>query len=223
MKYATIIIILILFGAIFAYAVWINKYKSLPTPSEAQPVPDITAIPAETASPPSGQDNIEAGKLVEPVKDFKSRITKKPFGIYISPQTSPVQPEKFTGYHTGADAEYSDILEDTPVYAISKGTVEYRGLVNGYGGVLVIKHEIDGQKILVLYGHLRKSSMAAKDTTLNTNDQIAVLGKDKSAETDGERKHLHLGMIKDDKIDFRGYVQSEIELSEWYNPIDFHQ
>jgi len=32
--------------------------------------------------------------------------------IYITPQTSPVQPERFTGYHTGVDVEYNDIKSE---------------------------------------------------------------------------------------------------------------
>lgn len=48
-------------------------------------------------------------KIVLPIAEFEKRITKKPFGIYITPQNSPVQPERFTGYHTGVDVEYEDI------------------------------------------------------------------------------------------------------------------
>jgi len=47
--------------------------------------------------------------LVLPVNQFFARITKKPFGVYITPETSPVQPEKFTGYHTGVDVEFVDL------------------------------------------------------------------------------------------------------------------
>jgi hypothetical protein len=36
----------------------------------------------------------------------KAGLQKKPFGIYITPENSPVQPENFTGYHTGIDVEY---------------------------------------------------------------------------------------------------------------------
>ncbi len=40
-----------------------------------------------------------------PIANAKSRITKKTFGLFVSPQNSPVLPEKFTGYHTGVDFE----------------------------------------------------------------------------------------------------------------------
>src|SRR3990167_7147055 len=47
--------------------------------------------------------NLSASPVSYPISDWLSRITKKKFGQYITPQTSPVQPERFTGYHTAAD------------------------------------------------------------------------------------------------------------------------
>lgn len=66
-------------------------------------------------------------KYTYPINDFFQRITKKPFGIFITPKNSPVQPEKFMGYHTGVDIEYGDITGDVPVYAIANGQVIYSG------------------------------------------------------------------------------------------------
>jgi hypothetical protein len=40
-----------------------------------------------------------------PMMRAGERVAKKPFGIFITPQSSPVQPEHFRGYHTGADFE----------------------------------------------------------------------------------------------------------------------
>src|SRR5947209_4518700 len=57
----------------------------------------------------------KASTLHEPVVGFLSRVTKKPFGIYVNPANSPVQPERFSGYHTGADAEYGEVSADVPV------------------------------------------------------------------------------------------------------------
>ncbi len=37
-------------------------------------------------------------------------------------------------------------------------------------------------------------------------------------ETDGERKHLHLGIHKGTVVDLRGYVDSELDLKNWINP-----
>ncbi|PIX12305.1 hypothetical protein COZ73_00470 [Candidatus Falkowbacteria bacterium CG_4_8_14_3_um_filter_36_11] len=91
--------------------------------------------------------------MVFPVAEFKSRITKKPFGIYITPKTSPVQPERFQGYHIGVDVEYGDATGTVPVMAIADGQVVFSGWVSGYGGIVIIKHLINNQNYLVLYRH----------------------------------------------------------------------
>ena len=164
--------------------------------------------------------------LIEPVDGFKDRITKKPFGIYITPETSPVQSDKFTGYHTGIDVEFTDISEDIPVLAIADGTILIRAYASGYGGVVVVRHHINGVPTVVLYGHLDQASfLPASITEVRAGEQIGVLGDDHSEETDGVRKHLHFSFHQyngDEKIDFRGYVKNEIELSNWLNPLDLY-
>lgn len=157
----------------------------------------------------------------EPTDDFKSRINKKIFGTYVTPKNSPVHPERFTGYHTGIDVEYDDVVKPIPVYSLSSGKVVFSGYVKGYGGVLVVNEQINNKNILVLYGHLKLSSLPKTGTLINQKQQIGILGNAYSVETDGERKHLHLAMIKGDNIDFRGYVFNENELEKWYNPLLF--
>lgn len=154
-----------------------------------------------------------------PIAGFTSRITKKPFGIYITPQTSPVQPERFTGYHTGTDIEYGDITSDVPVYAISDATVRYIGTVSGYGGVIILEAPINGQDDTLLYGHIRLSSATVKvGEAVSKGQKIAVLGTAYSAETDGERRHLHFAIHKGTSIVFLGYVQQKSQLSDWIDP-----
>lgn len=164
-------------------------------------------------------------KLLEPTDGFLQRITKKPFGIYITPATSPVQPERFTGYHTGADAEYTDMQGKlVQVKAIAPGTVLLARRVSGYGGVVVIREDINGQQILTLYGHLDSSSLVAVNTQVSAGQVIGKLGEGYTAATDYERKHLHLAMLKGKTVDLRGYVNTEKELlAGWYNPLDFYK
>lgn len=155
--------------------------------------------------------------LIEPVQGFKSRITKKPFGIFVTPQNSPVQPERFTGYHTGVDAESDGIAGDVPVKAIADGQVLASQTADGYGGVIVLRHQIKGENRAVIYGHLDPRSMLKKDTIVKAGDQIAILGDGFSPETDNERQHLHLAILKTEVIDLRGYVQKPAELENWLN------
>src|SRR3989344_7022766 len=81
------------------------------------PSANIYGATEETASPlpiaASIQESLVESdkKIIEPIAEFSQRITKKPFGIYITPETSPVHPDKFDGFHTGVDIEYEDIAE----------------------------------------------------------------------------------------------------------------
>ncbi len=159
--------------------------------------------------------------LVEPVQEFKSRITKKMFGTYVTPQNSPVQPEKFTGYHTGVDVEFTDISTDVSVKAIASGTVVTSRTARGYGGIVVIKHPIAGKDILTIYGHLDPKSLVKEDASVQIGEQIGILGEGGTSETDGERKHLHFAMLKGTSVDLKGYVANKSELDNWYNPLDF--
>ncbi len=185
-----------------------SPQATTPSPS---PTPAATATPAPSAS-------LSTSALFTPVADFKARITKKRFGTYITPATSPVQPERFMGYHTGVDVEYADQPGDTQVRAIAGGQVTRAGTVSGYGGVVIIRSEITGSQRLVVYGHLDPDRLPALGATLKAGEQFAYLGDDKSSQTDGERKHLHLSILKGTQENLRGYVQDTAELSSWLDP-----
>jgi murein DD-endopeptidase MepM/ murein hydrolase activator NlpD len=152
-----------------------------------------------------------------------ARITKKHFGQYITPATSPVQPEKFTGYHTGVDVEYADVTADVPVYAIADGTVLTARTATGYGGVMAIQHTINGKKYIAVYGHLDPKSLVATGTSVKAGQQIAILGDGYSSETDGERKHLHFGIVKGTTLTIAGYVQTQVELAKWIDPLTLYK
>ena len=193
------------------------------------PSANIYGATEETASPlpiaASIQESLVESdkKIIEPIAEFSQRITKKPFGIYITPETSPVHPDKFDGYHTGVDIEYEDIAEDVPVYAIADGTVIVSKFASGYGGVTVIRHRVEEQSFLALYGHLDPASMASAGTRVTRGQQIAILGDGHSEETDGARKHLHFAILKKETLDIRGYVKTEEELAGWYDPLEFYE
>lgn len=151
---------------------------------------------------------------VFPVEEFEKRITKKTFGMYVTPSNSPVKPERFIGYHTGVDVEYGDVISDVPIKAIADGNVVVSRQASGYGGVVVIKHG----EIYAIYGHLRLSSMVKERVMVTKGEQIGVLGKGFSSETDGERKHLHFGISKTNSI--KGYTATKTELeNNWIDPM----
>lgn len=160
-------------------------------------------------------------KKTEPIADSERRITKKMFGTKVSPGNSPVQPEKFSGFHTGVDFETTEAEKDLDIkiMAICDGPILQRRTATGYGGIMVQECLIDEQNVTVVYGHLKLESIKAKvGDVLKASDEFAVLGKGFSSETDDERKHLHLGIHKGKTVNILGYVNDEAKLSEW---IDF--
>lgn len=164
----------------------------------------------------------EVPLLIEPITEFRERITKKPFGIHITPETSPVEHDRFAGYHTGVDIEYGDVALDVPVVAIADGEVVVSKFVSGYGGVVVVRHDILGEQIFALYGHLDPASLIPRGGRVKQGGKLGVLGEGHSQETDGVRKHLHFAILRGSSPDLRGYVKGVEELRLWYDPLDFY-
>ena len=156
-----------------------------------------------------------------PLSQAGQRVTKKPFGIFITPATSPVQPERFHGYHTGADFEILPGEEnaDVLVRAVCEGKLRVRQFVSGYGGVAIQDCQLGGENVTVLYGHLSLTSVKWEvGNEILESEVIGNLGEPAKGETDGERKHLHLAIHKGTGINYRGYVNSKNELSAWVDP-----
>lgn len=157
-----------------------------------------------------------------PLARARERITKKPFGLKISPNDSPISPERFSGYHTGVDFETfpEEASQDIEVRAICSGPLQSVRTAKGYGGVAVQECMLGEETVSIIYGHIRASSVKAKPGTfILAGDRLGVLGATGSAETDGERKHLHLGMFRGSKPDIRGYVPRKIDLVHWRDPL----
>lgn len=179
--------------------------------------PDKASQNVSNPAPPFAK----GGAFEPPLDRASERITKKTFGQFITPQNSPVQPEKFRGYHTGTDFEIfpEELNADVPVVAICEGKIALKKYASGYGGVLVESCELNGGPVTVIYGHLKLASIKkSTGDTLTQGEEIGILGKAYSAETDGERKHLHLGIHKGASVNISGYVQSKAELSGWIDP-----
>ncbi|MBI4032246.1 M23 family metallopeptidase [Candidatus Berkelbacteria bacterium] len=161
---------------------------------------------------------VEPG-LLTPTAEFESRITKKRFGTYVTPENSPVSPERFTGFHTGVDVEYGDVGDEVPVRAIANGTVTLAKIAQGYGGVVVVTHAIDDRERSTIYGHLDPAILPTVGATITRGQELGRLGDGRTDETDGERKHLHFAVRVDTGLVLLGYVQRESDLSGWLDPL----
>lgn len=133
--------------------------------------------------------------------------------------------DRFIGYHTGEDAEVppdDEPLPPIPVLAVADGTVAFVSRVPGYGGVVILQHVFDGESVQTLYGHLDPDSTELRTGDVVAKGQVlAMLGEDKSEDTDGERQHLHFAVYRGAEVRLQGYVSTEAELDAWINPYDF--
>ena len=209
MKRNLILLALIIIGITAAIYLGIKNRQSL--------LPQQPAQTDQTQTPTQATPTYD---IIAPLDNAQSRISKKPFGIYVSPGHSPVTPERFTGYHTGTDFETTaeEQTTDVSVSAICTGKILRKETARGYGGMVVQACTYHGDPITVVYGHIRLTSMVQKiGDTLNQGDQFVVLGKPYSSETGGERKHLHLGIHKTATVDTRGYVSDSSLLLNWYD------
>lgn len=161
--------------------------------------------------------------IVPPLPEPASRTTKKGFGLYVSPQDSPVSPERFRGYHAGIDLEtFGEEQElDIEVAAICDGPLLVKRTASGYGGVAVQSCRIGDREATVVYGHLKLASIDREaGEHLAAGDRLGLLGRGLTSETDGERKHLHLGIHLGPDVDIRGYVQDSGTLGQWLDPAE---
>lgn len=191
---------------------------------EFAPCPD--GAPAEDESDADKKQAASEDKSDAPVPldQAGKRVTKKPFGIFITPKDSPIQPEKFRGYHTGTDFEVfrEESKADVSVRAVCPGTLVVKRSASGYGGIVVQRCELGGGPVTVVYGHLALGSVTADiGESVEQGDVIGLLGTAGSADTDGERKHLHLAIHKGEIIDIRGYVAEQKMLDQWLDPCEF--
>ncbi len=196
----------------------------------AEPASDVVATPPTVESSLPAQENEETADpaptstspLSLPMADAHARVTKKTFGLAVSPETSPVPNDRFTGYHVGVDFEVSEEEQgvDVPVWAVCDGPLLRKGFARGYGGYALQACEIDGEPATIVYGHLDEKSIThAISNTLVRGETVGLLGEGHSPETDGVRKHLHLGIHRGTDIDIRGYVRTADEINAWLDPL----
>lgn len=156
---------------------------------------------------------------VYPIQTYSTHRTSKVFGQYIAPDAG----DRFSGYHTGDDVEVDDINASAAVYAITGGTMIRRQTVPGYGGVVILKFSNNDITYHALYGHLDLDSVGiAVGEQVVAGQQLGLLGEDKSADTDGERKHLHFAIYPYTGTEqFAGYVDTEADIAKWIDPAAF--
>lgn len=155
---------------------------------------------------------------IDPEAPWGYHATLKIFGQFVN--------DRFYGYHAGEDVEVFPEFEgkDIEVRSVADGYIVYKNWVGGYGGVVIVEHEIAGELYRSLYGHLDLGSVTQDvGELLQKGEVFALLGDPYSTQTDGERKHLHFSVWRGNAVQIAGYVATEEELAKWLNPQDFYQ
>lgn len=171
--------------------------------SDTEPAVTLASLP----EPPS---------IFYPISSYSDRATFKVFDQQVN--------DRFSGWHVGDDLEIFDdeLEEEVPVYAMADGKIVYRNWLSGYGGVIVLQHEIGGQTLQSIYGHIDLSQTRPRlGEYVRAGTLITYLGDDKSNETDGERKHLHFGLYPGSALRLDGYARLQAETDNWINPSEY--
>lgn len=233
-----IIYLFLCIGAMVFFIFFLLRNSNLINNEQGQTIPSVSdleeIIPEKKTDSSGNADNQEKNSNDEvavvknsfqfPMNRATERVSKKPFGIFVTPKNSPVSPEKFSGYHTAVDFEiFSEELEEEVfVKAVCSGKLLVRRIATGYGGLAVQSCDLEGNPITVIYGHLKLDSIkVAPGDNIVTGEDLGMLGRAYSAESGGERKHLHLGFHKGSEINILGYVSSKELLSNWLDPMLF--
>ncbi len=212
---------------LIGWGIWSVRPDTSPAPATEESEEDQGNNPAPepTSTEPPAEPE-PAPTLVYPMTEYETRITVRGYGqrVTAADRQGLSCGAPFEGLHTGDDLEATgsaDLAAEIPVYAIADGTVRQVRSVSGYGGLIVIEHELGGAAYTAYYGHVDLASTAlSPGDTVAVNQEIAVLGAHCSAETSNERKHLHFAIRRGTDIDVRGYVQSQSTLSEWVDPTE---
>lgn len=125
-------------------------------------------------------------------------------------------------YHLGEDIALS---AGTPVYAVSEGYVKHTGIHSRFGLVILIEHVLpSGEKIVSLYGHLKKNTEVKKGDFVSKGEMIGYIGTEE--ENGGWSEHLHFGIRKGPYVPVEETwvywgLASKSELENWYDPTNF--
>ena len=184
-----------------------------------------SALTLVVEEPPQAQSTVEPG-IFYPMTRYEKRLTVRWYGKDVRAEEAATLPcaDPFVGFHTADDLEVKsdELALPLSVFAMADGTVRQVDHVNGYGGLIVLEHLLNGETVTTYYGHIDTGTTTLEEgDPVSAGEKIAELADHCSADSSNERKHLHFGIHNDADIDVRGYVQTKEELSGWVNPKDF--
>ena len=131
--------------------------------------PDDPCIPRGGSSSAAG--GVPAGSFAKPMKTSAGQVTS-PFGARWGTQ------------HNGMDIAGPI---GTPIYAYADGIVTQAGPASGFGNWIVLDHNIDGQLVSTVYGH-----MFADGVLVKVGDRVTAGQHIANEGNDGQSTGAHL-------------------------------
>lgn len=134
--------------------------------------------------------------------------------------------ERYKGvYHLGDDFLTK---AGTSVFAFGDGVVRHIGIYSRFGTVVLIEHRLlSGEKIVSLYGHLRRRDIQVSENQfVNKGEIIGFVGAVGKENGYWPQEHLHFGIRRGEYVNVKtkwvywGYGSKE-EMVNWYNPSEF--
>ena len=107
-----------------------------------EPVADTILATLTTTG--TGTGSASSSRVVFPLPEG-TWVMSSPFGMRVHPITGERK------LHTGTDFSAAD---GVPILAVADGTVTVAGASGGYGNLIVIEHDIDGQTVATAYAHM---------------------------------------------------------------------
>lgn len=129
--------------------------------------------------------------------------TSVPSGSFAQPEAMPPARltstfgERWGDFHYGIDLATEP---KTPIYAFADGLVVAAGPASGFGNWIVIEHDIEGEKITTVYGHIFDEDILVKTgQQVRAGQQIAAEGWNGDVVPKGPGgSHLHFEIRKGD-------------------------
>ena len=143
---------------------------------------DTTATTGGATAPVAQTVAAESSRVVFPVPEGTWALTSD-----YGPRVHPISGED--SFHTGTDFAAPD---GTPILAVADGTVTVAGFSGGYGGLIVIEHQIDGQTVATAYAHMWDHGIhVTPGDQVTAGQHIGDIGS--SGNSTGP--HLHFGVM----------------------------
>ena len=152
-----------------------------------QPVAEaiLTALTRPDRTSGSGGDAApmvpETTRLVFPLPEG-TWVRTSPFGW----RTDPITGER--AFHSGSDFAAAD---GTPIYAVADGLVMHAEYTGSYGGLVIIEHTVQGDRVASYYAHMWETGIhVTEGQTVTAGQHIGDVGS--SGKSTGPHLHFEI-------------------------------